>query len=402
MTLAQVEAMAKVAERIWESTGLTPGQISALDNIAYQVAPLANGAVGLEAGESVTISPDAAEYGWFVNATPTSNEEYTALTATSFVAQTGDAACGVDLLTALLHEQGHVLGLEHVSNQSDVMYATIKEGERRLPSANEAAGSIPATNNITTDFLTPAETGDPDSLGSRGANYNRVVADKTSSNGIVNYVDVNADASPNINIVLGAGSVVSAGVGNVSLNVESDNIARATGGALQGIPAPIAVVFAHATVGGTINVSLAGTIMHEGDLTLELNTVNDAEAYGDAMSAGLFGGTGVSTDARVTTTINTFIAPSSNINVTGNFAILTLSQSSATAISNGIADSASLSVGVSLANAVVAPTINTYIGAGTTITAGGSITIETLQNVDINGNPIDNSATATARLRRAH
>ena len=311
--------MAKVAERFWESTGLTPRQIAALDNIVYQVAPLAGGAVGTEGGGSVTISPDAAQYGWFVDATPTTNEEYSAVSATSFVARTGDAAGGVDLLTTLLHEQGHVLGLGHLLNSNDVMSATIKEGVRRLPSANEAAGSVPATNPATTDYLTPEETGDPDSLGSRGANYNRVVADKTSSNGIVNYVDVNADASPNINIVLGAGSVVSAGVGNVILNVESNNFARATGSALDGIPAPIAVVFAHATVGGTINVSLAGTIIHQGDLTLELNTVNDAQAYGDAMSAGAIGGTGK--HRRPCHPPSTLHRPGSNINVTGNFAV---------------------------------------------------------------------------------
>ncbi len=99
----------------------------------------------------------------------------------------------------------------------------------------------------------------------------RVVADKTSSNGVANYVDVNANASPDIDIVLDAGSVVSAGVGNVMLNVESDNIATATGSsALPGIPAPSPSASATATVGGTINVSLAGTTMHQGDLTLEL------------------------------------------------------------------------------------------------------------------------------------
>ena len=202
---------------------------------------------------------------------------------------------------------------------------------------------------------------------------------------------------------------MSAGTGNVLLNVESDNIARATGSALPGIPSPADVVVATATVGGTINVSLNGKIEYDGgDLTLELNTVNDAEAYGDALAGFIGAGTGVTTNATVDPTISTFVAPSSNIDVThGSFAILTLSQSSANASSSGVALSAGLSVGVSLANAVVAPTINTYIGAGATITAGGSITVETLQNEDINGNPvageningnvIDNAATATAQ-----
>ena len=58
--------MAQVADQIWIATGLTPNQISALDNIVYQVAPIAGGAVSVEMGESVTISPDANQYGWFV------------------------------------------------------------------------------------------------------------------------------------------------------------------------------------------------------------------------------------------------------------------------------------------------------------------------------------------------
>src|SRR5262249_10011248 len=94
--------------------------------------------------------------------------------------------------------------------------------------------------------------------------------------------------------------------------------------------------------------------------------------------------------------ISTFVAPSSDIEVTGSFSILTLSQSAATATSHGSAYSATLSVGVSLANAVVAPTVSTYIGAGSKIKAGGSITVETFQNEDINGTPIANAATATA------
>ena len=352
----------------------------------------------------LNINPDANSFGWFydtsanlaTNYEQISAEEYAQTSATSFVATSGDPAGGIDLLSLLLHEQGHALGLANSTSPSDVMYGPITEGMRWLPSAGEASGATPS-GTLYTDF-DPAPAADTsNSLAGRGANYNRVVADMNSGSGVIDYVNVNADASPDLNIVLGAGSVVSAGIGNVSLNVESDNIATANGSALPGIPPPIAVVTADATVGGTINVSLAGTIMHQGDLTLELNTVNEAEASGDAMSVGPFGGTGVSTDAVVTPTINTFVAPSSNINVSGNFAILTLSQSSATAISNGIADSASLSVGVSLANAEVAPTINTYIGAGATITAGGSITVETLQNEDQSGNPIDNAATATAQ-----
>ena len=65
-----------------------------------------------------------------------------------------------------------------------------------------------------------------------------MVADTNQQPGLIDIVNVNADASPTINIVFGAGSVVSAGTGDVVIDVESDNIARATGGGLSGIPSP--------------------------------------------------------------------------------------------------------------------------------------------------------------------
>lgn len=44
------------------------------------------------------------------------------------------AADGVDLLTVLAHELGHLLGLDHVEVESDLMADILARGERRLPS----------------------------------------------------------------------------------------------------------------------------------------------------------------------------------------------------------------------------------------------------------------------------
>ena len=201
--------------------------------------------------------------------------------------------------------------------------------------APPSAADVPTGPGQTTDDPTNAATDNPAPLSSRGAVYNRTVADTNTSNGPIDIVNVVADASPNINIVLGAGSVLSAGTGDVVIDIESDNIAQATGGGLSGIPPMVAVVNAHATVGGTINVSLAGTIQHQGNLTLQLHTVNEADATGEALSVGPVGGNGVTTDAEVTPTISTFVAPSSNINVTGDFTIRTISESTASASLGG-------------------------------------------------------------------
>ncbi|MCE4555368.1 matrixin family metalloprotease [Roseateles cellulosilyticus] len=55
-------------------------------------------------------------------------------------AKAGSAADGkMDLLSVLLHEYGHMLGLEHSGDSSDFMAATLQPGERRLPTEAELA-----------------------------------------------------------------------------------------------------------------------------------------------------------------------------------------------------------------------------------------------------------------------
>jgi predicted Zn-dependent protease len=41
----------------------------------------------------------------------------------------------MDMLSVLLHEYGHALGLEHSQDTHDFMGATLTPGVRRLPSA---------------------------------------------------------------------------------------------------------------------------------------------------------------------------------------------------------------------------------------------------------------------------
>src|SRR5205085_9027789 len=54
----------------------------------------------------------------------------------------------VDLLTAVMHEMGHALGLPDTyttESQDDVMYGFLMTGQRRLPRMNEAEGAIPGS-----------------------------------------------------------------------------------------------------------------------------------------------------------------------------------------------------------------------------------------------------------------
>ncbi|WP_291995607.1 tandem-95 repeat protein [Candidatus Accumulibacter sp. ACC003] len=106
---------------------------------------LPSAAVGYTAVESqnatITLSPTAAGYGWFIDLTPTDNAEFLPTSdPLEWIARPGSEADGrMDMLTVLLHEYGHVVGLEHSANSHDLMASTLLPGVRRLPSAGEAA-----------------------------------------------------------------------------------------------------------------------------------------------------------------------------------------------------------------------------------------------------------------------
>ncbi len=70
------------------------------------------GELGYRLGETLTLSPTADGYGWFVDPTPADNSEFSVPTAYGLEASSGSPAAGrIDLLAAVLHEEGHALGL---------------------------------------------------------------------------------------------------------------------------------------------------------------------------------------------------------------------------------------------------------------------------------------------------
>jgi len=96
--------------------------------VNVQVRDLNGDLLGFAPDDSNTIliDRDAAGRGWFVDQTPWDDYEFD--TQGFSIA---DDADGVDLLSVLTHEMGHVLGLDHGDG---VMSETLGVGERRLPS----------------------------------------------------------------------------------------------------------------------------------------------------------------------------------------------------------------------------------------------------------------------------
>ena len=110
----------------------------------------------------ITLDIDDAK-GWFADPTPSDNFEFLhAANATGtdlFTDLTSAAAGHLDLLTALSHEMGHVLGPGDSTSPGDAagpMHINPADGEQRIPAATDVAQANISTLTTSAQSATPS------------------------------------------------------------------------------------------------------------------------------------------------------------------------------------------------------------------------------------------------------
>src|SRR5262249_10934596 len=100
---------------LWAGAGLDPASVARLRQMSYSVADLGGATLGLSAGNSIVLDATAAGHGWSTSGEPDK----------------------MDLSTALAHEMGHTLGLDHSADPGDVMFESLLPGMHKAPTQQD-------------------------------------------------------------------------------------------------------------------------------------------------------------------------------------------------------------------------------------------------------------------------
>lgn len=108
---AELAPIVAQAKEFWEEALGNNGRVNLLEGVQVSVSDLPGNTLGTAFGSTIVIDANAAGYGWFIDPTPADSIEFI----------NGSAPSGMDLLTVVMHEMGHVLGYSDVYDGSNII-----------------------------------------------------------------------------------------------------------------------------------------------------------------------------------------------------------------------------------------------------------------------------------------
>jgi len=146
LSYAELDPIIEEAITRWSESPLIDDEmLSELNNVSFIIADLSGAALGMTLDDTVYIDINAAGYDWFVDSTPEDDLEFTLQNEEGKLAADSSSAAydDMDLLTVVMHELGHVLGLEDLDPDThDLMSETLDAGVRQLADDQINADSV--------------------------------------------------------------------------------------------------------------------------------------------------------------------------------------------------------------------------------------------------------------------
>ena len=211
---------------------------------------------------------------------------------------------------------------------------------------------------------------------------------------------------------VGSGAVLDAGL-NVTISSRANNVAEANGRNISGGVISVSTVNSTADARGSSTAALEGDVTAGGSLIMVAQANSDAEAAAASTNGSLLGGVGSTATALASPTITAFIDEGLTVNVGGAISISSVSTGDAGAEANGTQGGVA-GLGIVNADAFVSPIIATFIGQDAIISAGSGVTVSSQHNAAggrsaratatapgggiISGNGADPDATANAQV----
>ena len=136
-----LDSTVATAIKRWQATGLSNEQVASLHKLRFEVVDLPGLRLGEADGTHIRVDDDAGGNGWFISSVGADEQFGKSVSGKRSYTDPGSAPAGlVDLLTAVMHEMGHALGLPDSYDAKDrdsVMYGYPDQG--RAPPATARA-----------------------------------------------------------------------------------------------------------------------------------------------------------------------------------------------------------------------------------------------------------------------